>query len=132
MRELLRHPSSGRAGPRACPRGMPFTGGGRASDGGAGGLLDSGQVLAAGLRGLGEDLVELLLALADELGEVRPELVGVARHPVRGARLDLLVHAVQGGLKLALERAAELLDQQLKLVKIGALDATGHVTSPPY
>src|SRR5690242_1880081 len=110
---------------------MPLTGERVASDGGAGGLLDGGQVLTAGLRGLGEDLVELLLALADELREVRAELVGVPRHPVRAARLDLLVHAVQGGLDFALERAAELLDQRLQLTKLGALDSTGHVTSPP-
>src|SRR5690349_23097968 len=104
---------------------MPLTGGRVASDGGAGSRLDGLQVLAAGLRGLGENLVELLLALADELGEVGTELVGVARHPVGGARLDLLVHGVQGGLDVALELAAELLDQLLQLVKIGALDATG-------
>ena len=59
------------------------------------------------------------------------ELVGVPRHPVRAARLDLLVHAVQGGLQFALERAAELLDQMLQLGQIGALDSSGHVTSPP-
>src|SRR5690242_8614659 len=104
MRELLRRPLSGRAGPRACPCDMPCTGGGRASDGRAGGRLDGLQVLAAGLRGLGEDLVELLLALADELGEVIAELVGVPGHPVRAARLDLQVHAVQGRLQFALER----------------------------
>src|SRR6201982_1009220 len=110
---------------------MPLTGGGRASDGGAGGRLDGLEVLAAGLRGLGEDLVELLLALADELGEVIAELVGVPRHPVRAARLDLLVHAVPGGLQFALERTAQLLDQMLQLGQIGALDSSGHVTSPP-
>src|SRR5690348_13314136 len=111
---------------------MPFTGGG-ASDAAAvaGGDRDGLQVLAAGLRGLGEDLVELLLALADELGEVIAELVGVPGHPVRAARLDLLVHAVQGRLQFALERTAELLDQMLQLGKIGALDSCGHVTSPP-
>src|SRR6185503_17246229 len=109
---------------------MPLTGGG-ASDGGAGGRLDGLQVLAAGLRGLLEDLVELLLALADELGEVVAELVGVPGHPVRAARLDLLVHAVQGRLQFALERTAELLDQMLQLGQIGALDSSGHVTSPP-
>src|SRR5947208_6963879 len=97
----------------------------------AGGDRDGLQVLAAGLRGLLKDLVELLLALADELGEVVAELVGVPRHPVRAARLDLLVHAVQGGLQFALERAAELLDQMLQLSKIGALESSGHVTSPP-
>src|SRR5689334_11208492 len=131
MRELLRRPSPGRASPRACPARHALTGERVASDGGAGSRLDGLEVLAAGLRGLGEDLVELLLALADELREVRAELVGVARHPVGGARLDLLVHAVQGGLQFGLERAAELLDQLLQLSKIGALDSTGHVTSPP-
>src|ERR1700745_4396823 len=111
---------------------MPLTGGG-ASDTAAvaGGDRDVLQVLAAGLRGLLEDLVELLLALADELSEVVAELVGVPRHPVRAARLDLLVHAVQGGLQFALERTAELLDQMLQLGQIGALDSSGHVTSPP-
>src|SRR5438105_11882189 len=97
----------------------------------AGGDRDGLQVLAAGLRGLLEDLVELLLALADKLGEVIAELVGVPRHPVRAARLDLLVHAVQGRLQFALERTAELLDQMLQLGQIGALDSCGHVTSPP-
>src|SRR3989440_11114231 len=100
---------------------MPLTGGGRASDGGAGGRLDGLEVLAAGLRGLLEDLVELLLALADKLGEVIAELVGVPRHPVRAARLDLLVHAVQGRLKFSLVCTAELMVKMLQRCKTGAL-----------
>src|SRR5690348_5433673 len=96
---------------------MSFTGERVASDGGAGSRLDGLEVLAAGLRGLGEDLVELLLALADELREVGAELVGVARHPVGGARLDLLVHAVQGGLQFGLERAAELRSEERRVGK---------------
>ena len=110
---------------------MPLTGGGRASDGGAGGRLDGLQVLAAGLRGLLEDLVELLLALADKLGEVIAELVGVPRHPVRAARLDLLVHAVQGGLQFALERTAELLDQTLQDSDAPLVEPASNTESEP-
>src|SRR5689334_25041072 len=118
MRELLRRPLIG----ASWPAGMPLRharAGERASDGRAGGGLDGLQVLAAGLRGLLENLVELLFALADELGEVGPELVAVPRHPVRAARLDLLVHAVQGGLQFALERPAELLDQRSEERRVG-------------
>jgi hypothetical protein len=66
---------------------------------------------AAGLAA-SEDLVELLLHLLTNWAK---SLRNWSRsgHPVRAARLYLLVHAVQGGLQFALERTAELLDQML-------------------